>query len=175
VPALAVLAVALAASGCGGDGDGGAEATTDPDALVPNKRDYIVQGDTICSNSNQGIRTEAEARFKIDSADFTVTPAGEIVFKPGRRPSPAEIESFGGEVIVPAFRSQLADLRALTPPQGDEATVMAIYDAAEAGIDRLEADPTVFGDSAAVRRELAPAQRLGRRYGFFDCGTYAAP
>jgi hypothetical protein len=174
VPALAALTVALAASGCGGDGKGG-EATTDIDALVPSKRDYIVQGDTICRDSNQGIQTEAEARFKIDSADFTVTPAGKIVFKPGTRPSPAQIERFGAEVIVPALRAQLGDLRALTPPQGDQATAAAIFNAAEAGVDRLEAGPSIFNDSAAVRRELARAQRLGRRYGFFDCGTYTAP
>lgn len=173
MPALVAFAAVVAIAGCGGD-DGG-DVTTDIDALVPSKRDYIVQGDTICQNTSQGIQTEAEARFRIDSKDFTVTPAGEIVFKPGRRPSSAQIESFGAEVVVPAFRRQLADLRALTPPAGDGATVSAIYDAAERGIDRLDADPSIFNDSAAVRRELAQAQRLGRRYGFFDCGTYSAP
>lgn len=170
--APALLAFALAIAGCGGD-DGG--DVTDVDALVPSKRDYLVQADTICANSQQGIETEAEARFKIGAEDFTVTPSGEVIFKPGRRPSAARIERFGAEVIVPAFRKQLADLRALTPPRGDEATVAAIYLAAEQAIDRLRAHPSIFNDSAAVRRELAPARRLGRRYGFFDCGTYTAP
>ena len=76
---------------------------------------------------------------------------------------------------MPAFREQIGDLRALTPPQGDQATVAEIYDAAERGIDALRADPSLFTDSDAVRAELAEARRLGRAYGFFDCGTYSAP
>ena len=51
----------------------------------------------------------------------------------------------------------------------------AIYDAAERGVDALQADPSLFTDSDAVRAELAEARRLGRAYGFFDCGTYSAP
>ena len=157
----------------GGDDDG--DLTVDADSLVPSKRDYIVQADTICANVQQSIQTNAEATFRISSKDFTVTPEGEIVFRPGRRPSDAQIESFGAETVVPAFRGQLADLRALTPPSGDEATVGAIYDAAEGGIDALQAEPSLFIDSDAFRAELAEARRLGRAYGFFDCGTYSAP
>jgi hypothetical protein len=172
VPALAVCGV-LALAGCGGDD--GEEVTVSADELVPSKRDYVVQADTICANVQQGIETEAEAQFKISSQDFTVTPNGEIVFKPGRRPSDAQIERFGARTVVPAFREQVADLRSLTPPDGDEATVTAIYDAAESGVDALQADPSLFTDSDAVRAELAQARRLGRAYGFFDCGTYSAP
>jgi len=173
-PALiAFLAIAVAI-GCGDDG-GGSGLTTDVDALVPSKRDFIVQADTICSNSDQGIQTEAETRFEIGANDFTVTPSGQIVFKPGRRPSDREIERFGTEVVVPAFKDQLAQLRALTPPAGDEAELESIFAAAGRAIARLEADPAIFNDSAAVRAQLAEAKRLGRRYGFFDCGTYSAP
>ena len=81
-----------------------ADLTVDADSLVPSKRDYIVQADTICANVQQGIETQAEAAFRISSKDFTVTPEGEIVFKPGRRPSDAQIERFGAETVVPAFR-----------------------------------------------------------------------
>ena len=174
-PSVTVICVFLlvVAAGCGGDDS--SDVTTDVDSLVPSKRDYIVQADTICANSDQGIQTEAEVTFKISSNDFTIKPNGEIVFKPGRRPSDREIEDFGTDVVIPAFREQLADLRGLTPPEGDEATVNEIYDEAERAVDRLEADPSVFTDSAAVRRELARARSLGRRYGFFDCGTYSAP
>ena len=175
-PSLTAVCVSVAAllAGCGGGDDGG-EVTVSADELVPSKRDYIVQADTICANSQQGIETQAEAQFRISSDDFTVTPQGEIVFKPGRRPSDAEIEKFGRVTVVPAFRAQLSDLRALTPPTGDGAAVAEIYDAAERGVDALAADPSLFTDSDAVRAELAEARRLGRAYGFFDCGTYSAP
>ncbi|MBM3667275.1 MAG: hypothetical protein FJW90_07305 [Actinobacteria bacterium] len=158
--------------GCGGGGETIKVETVD---AAPSKRDYIVAADTICINSEQGIRTEAEIRFKLGADDFTISPTGEVSFKPGRRPSDAEIQRFGERVVVPAFRGQVADLRGLTPPEGDRAAVEAIYAAAERGIDELEADSALFLDSAAVRERLSEARRLGRRYGFFNCGTYSAP
>ena len=171
VPVLVVVAAA-AVIGCGDD-DG--EAVTTEAPLVPSKRDYIVQADTICIRQRQAIETEAEVALGIDSSDFTVRDSGEIVFKRGRRPPPARIERFGTEVVIPSLREQLADLRALTPPEGDQATVAEVYDTAERGIDRLAADPAQFNDQGAVRRELNRSRRLGRRYGFFECGTYSGP
>jgi hypothetical protein len=161
-----------AASACGGDGG---SVTTDVDEIVPSKRDYIVKADTVCARQEQLIETEAEVGLGIDANDFRVLPSGEIVFKPGRRPSPQRIERFGTEVVIPSLREQLADLRALTPPTGDEATVAAIYDAAEQGIEELAADPAQFNDQGAVRRSLTTARQLARRYGFFECGTYSGP
>ena len=168
----ALVALAAALGGCGDD-DGG--ATTDVDVLVPSKRDYIVSADTICSRSQDALQTEAELQLKLGADDFTVTPGGEIVFKPGRRPSAAAVERFGTETAVPSLREQVADLRALTPPDGDEAELAAIYDSAEAAIGRLAADPALFNDQGAVARELDEARRLGRRYGFFNCGVYSGP
>lgn len=167
-----VVVLAAIAIGCGGE-DSEPVTTTGP--LVPSKRDYIVQADTICIRQRQAVETEAEVALGIDSKDFTVLPSGEIAFKPGRRPSPERIERFGTGIVLPSLRDQLADLRALTPPQGDEATVAEVYDTAEEGVDRLAADPALFNDRGAVRRELSRARRLGRRYGFFECGTYSGP
>jgi hypothetical protein len=169
-PALVSLAVAL--GGCGGDGG---EVTTDVDALVPSKRDYIVQADTICADAEQRIESELEAGLGISASDFRLLPSGEVVFKPGRRPSDERIRAFGEEVVTPTLREQLADLRALTPPRGDEGTVAEIYDQAQTGLGRLAADPALFNDQGAVRQSLTEARRLGRRYGFFECGTYSGP
>ena len=63
----------------------------------------------------------------------------------------------------------------MTPPTGDDAELDAIYDSAEAAIDRLAADPSLFTTEGAVARELSEAKRLGRRYGFFNCGVYSGP
>ncbi|CAN5440266.1 hypothetical protein BH20ACT15_BH20ACT15_06950 [soil metagenome] len=171
--ALPALVSFCLIAGCGGD-DGGS-ATTDADVLVPSKRDYIVQADTICGQSEQGIQTEAEVSLGISAADFEVSPSGKIVFKRGRRPSDGVIRRFGEEVVVPRLREQIDDVRALTPPTGDEAEVEAIFDTAEAGVDKLAADPALFNDEGAVSRELNQARRLARSYGFFDCGTYTGP
>ena len=169
----ALVASAFLLAACGDDGGGG--ATTDADVLVPSKRDYIVSADTICSRSQDALQNQAELELKIDANDFRVTQAGEIVFKPGRRPSVAEIERFGTEVAVPALREQVADLRALTPPSGDDAELAAIYDSADAAIDRLAAEPSLFNQEGAVARELNEARGLGRQYGFFNCGVYSGP
>ena len=149
--------------------------TTDADVLVPSKRDYIVQADTICGTSEQGIQTEAEVSLGISADDFRVAPSGQIVFKPGRRPSDAEIQRFGTDVVIPRLREQIADVRALTPPTGDEDRVEEIYAAAESGLDALAANPALFADEGAVSRELNQARRLARAYGFFDCGAYSSP
>ena len=143
--------------------------------LVPSKRDYVIRADTICAGAEQTIETEAEVGLGIGANDFRVLPSGEIVFKPGRAPSAARIERFGTEVVIPALREQLADLRALTPPSGDDQAVAEIYDTAEQGIDRLADDPSLFNDRVVVRRELGQARRLARRYGFIECGTYSGP
>lgn len=167
-----MLSGALLLAGCGGATD---EPVSTDAPLVPSKRDYIVQADTICAGREQAIETEAQVALGIDANDFRVLPSGEIAFKPGRRPSPQRIERFGAEVVVPNLRRQLEELRALTPPRGDEQTVAAIYDTAERGVDRLAAEPSLFNERAAVRRELGQARRLARGYGFFECGTYSGP
>ena len=167
-------AVAFVLAGCGGD-DGGGSVTTDAEALMPSKRDYIVQADTICAQSEQGVQSEAEVSFGIWAQDFTVAPSGKIIFKAGRRPSDAEIQEFGTDVVIPRLREQVADVRALTPPSGDEQAVAEIYDTAERGIDKLAADPAQFNDEGAVSSALNQARRLARSYGFFDCGTYSGP
>jgi len=172
-PLLTALCLSLAvAAGCGSDGGG---ETTDADVLVPSQRDYIVSADTICSRSQDALQNQAELDLGIGADDFRVTQAGEIVFKQGRRPSDAEIQRFGAEVAVPALREQIADLRALTPPTGDDAELAEIYDSADAAIDRLAADPSLFTTEGAVARELNEAKGLGRRYGFFNCGVYSGP
>lgn len=168
----ALVASALAVAACGDDSGG---ETTDADTLVPSKRDYIVSADTICSRSQDALQSQAELELDIGADDFRVTQSGEIVFKQGRRPSDAEIERFGTQVAVPALREQVADLRGLTPPTGDDAELAAIYDSAEAAIDRLEAEPSLFTRSGAVAKELDEAKRLGRQYGFFNCGVYSGP
>ncbi len=179
MPALVAICLAAGGLGCGaGEDDGGGDRAaegSDPGPKAPSKRDYIVQADTICANAEQAIETEAEIALGVGAADFTVTPSGEIVFKPGRRPSPATIERFGTQVVIPNLRRQLAALRALTPPSGDGATVAEIYDTAEQGIDRLADDPGAFNDRGATRRALNEARALGRSYGFFDCGNYTGP
>jgi hypothetical protein len=137
--------------------------------LVPSRSDYIGQAEGTCAIYEDRIELQAEEHFQIRARDLRVE-GNRVEFKPGRRPSDAQIESFGAEVAVPNLRAQLDDLRALTPPAGDEATVAAIYDAAERAIEALAADPGVLGDQRAARALFADSKRLARRYGLGICG-----
>jgi len=172
-PGIALCcALALLVGACGEESS---EVPDEFTELVPSRIDYIIDADTICARVDAGLRTEAEVRLGVGANDFTVTPSGEIVFKPGRAPSPEALMRFSERTLVPALRDQLADLRALTPPAGDEARVGAIYASAERGVNRLAADPGLAIDREAVRRELSRARRAARRYGFATCGTYSGP
>jgi hypothetical protein len=168
---LPALILAPVAAGCGDDdagGDGDRVSTSGP--LVPSKHDYISQADGLCAFYETRVEELGRERFGLNAKDFKVLPSGQIVFRAGHRPSDAAIEDFVLEVAVPTLREELDEVRAITPPTGDEAQVAAIYDAAARAVDGLETDPAAFADDAAVRRLFADARRIGRRYGLRECG-----
>jgi hypothetical protein len=138
--------------------------------LVPSKRDYVSEADGLCAFYETRVEELGRERFGLNAKDFKVLPSGQIVFRAGRRPSDAAIEDFVLRTAVPELREQLEEVRAITPPAGDEAEVAAIYDSAARAVDGLEADPATFSDDAAVRGLFADARRMGRRYGLRQCG-----
>jgi hypothetical protein len=157
--------MAAALVGCGGD-----DATVTTGPLVPSKPDYISQADGLCAFYQDRIERTGREQLGLQAKDFRVLPSGRIVFRPGRRPSDAELEAFVEEVALPNLRGQLDELRALTPPAGDQARVEATYDAAGRAIESLAANPGAVTDSARTARLFAPALRSARAYGFKVCG-----
>jgi hypothetical protein len=166
LPAL-LAGAAIAGCGDGGDSD---EPVMTSGPLVPSKRDYISQADGLCAFYESRVEELGKERFGLNAKDFKVLPSGQIVFRMGHRPSDAAIEDFVLGTAVPELRAELDEVRAITPPAGDEAAVAAIYDAASRAVDGLEDDPATFADDAAVRRLFADARRTGRRYGLRECG-----
>jgi hypothetical protein len=166
--ALAAL-LAGAVSGCG-DEEGGGDVVVTPRDLVPSRPDFISQADGLCAFYESRVEQLGRQRFGLSAEDFKVLPSGRIVFRAGRRPSDAAVEEFVRGTAVPNLRQQLEELRALTPPRGDEQRVDAVFDAAERAVDGLAADPQAFADDAAVQRLFAPVRRAGRRYGLKECG-----
>jgi hypothetical protein len=160
----AVLAGA-AGAGCGGD-----DATVTTGPLVPSKPDYISQADGLCAFYQDRIERTGRDQLGLRANDFRVLPSGRVVFRPGRRPSDARIEAFVDQVAVPNLRQQLDELRALTPPTGEEARVATTFDAAGRAIESLAADPAVATDSGRTARLFDPALRSARAYGFKVCG-----
>jgi hypothetical protein len=110
----------------------------------------------------------------LDGDDDQVTTSGPLV--PSKRDYISQADGLCAfyesrvEELGPTLREELDEVRAITPPAGDEAQVAAIFDAAARAVDGLEADPATFVDDAAVRRLFADARRTGRRYGLQECG-----
>jgi hypothetical protein len=135
------IAAVLVAAGCGDDDE---DTTT---AAAPTKQEFIEQGDAICEEGDQ----------EIDAA-------GQETFS-GGRPSPEEQQQFITETVVPNVQGQIDDLRALTPPEGDEEQVNQILDTAQEELDALEQDP----QAGFMGEPFAQAEKLLKDYGFEVC------
>jgi hypothetical protein len=139
------IAVALlgagAGAGCGGD---------DEEPL--SKAEYIKQGDAICK------KAQAEGKKKVEEM------FGDL--GPNEEPSEEQLTTLVEDVIKPNTQGQLNDLRDLTPPEGDEDTVNAIYDGVEEGLANVEDDPKILLSKDDPFE--APTQKA-EDYGFKEC------
>ncbi len=123
-----LLAFALVVTACGGD-----------EAL--SKDEYIAQGNAICEDAN--------AQFNAIQLEFP------------NLPEPSAPEEFAEPMVADfidqftaVLEEQLADLRALAAPEGDENLLAAIYDDLEAvarAIPQLAA-AAAAGDLAAIEQ-----------------------
>ena len=140
-----VLLFALAAlvAGCGDDDDSSDSGGGD----APTKAQFVEEGNAICEKGNAEL-DEATANF-------------------GPQTPPAEVDAFVTETLVPNVQGQIDDLRALTPPKGDEDTVDALLDAAQENLATVEDNPATIrsGDP------FAQANQLLRGYGLTVCGS----
>lgn len=139
--ALLALVVLLALTGCGDDEPDDAPRTA-----------FVAQADKICGQLNKDTAALADASFK----DLTAPP------------TQAQLATYDVK-SVQLQRDRLEQLRALTPPPGDEQRVAAIWAAFAAQIDAgakapLDDPGTPGGDRFA---ELAKA------YGLKACGGTA--
>lgn len=141
---IALIALsAFVIAGCGGgddSSDGGDDVTT---------ADYIAQADAICTKSDKENADAAQAAFG------------------NKQPSKEQAVGYISDTLVPALETQLADLRALTPPEGDTDTVNGIYDGVEAVITEVKDDP----ESALTNKDpFAEVSADAKAYGFKSCG-----
>ena len=136
---LAVTSVA--ATGCGG----GRETS------APSRPVYIRQADAICKKGNDALQA-ADAKFFAGVSNPTAQQEAEYIAK----------------VFVPNLEGQLAKLRKLNPPQGDEDAVRSIWDASAAGLAEIKAK---HGPPETPPAGFKKASRLAAQYGFKVCGS----
>lgn len=133
--------VAVAAAACGGS-----------DKPAPTKGAYLKEANGVCRVANEKLTSSALKTF----AD------GDT--------SEARIEKFAKDSGYPTLERLIGDLRALTPPKGDDDRVAAIYDALQDAVNKTKADPkllTVAGENEPFK----DANEKANAYGLKACGA----
>ena len=140
---LPVALPAIVIAGCGGGGGGEETASTTTD-------EYIVQADAICS--------ESDAQ---NSVAFRQAFGNE-------QPTTEAAAAYVGDVLVPALETQLEQVRALEPPEGDAETVNAIWDEIGGVIETMKEDPE---GALGIEDPFAEVTPEAEAYGFKSCGV----
>lgn len=146
---LAVLmsVAALFAIGCGGD-DGSSSDEPAPTNAAPTKAAYIAEADAICTADEAEMAAiDENLPDDLDSAEARVAGAKEA---------------------IAVLRDRVEQLRALTPPEGDEEETAAIFEAYDEFIELGEENPG-FVDESAAEEALTKIRALASDYGFKAC------
>lgn len=125
-----------------GDGTGAGDA--------PSREDYIAQADEICRKAEEEFTKAVEQGFE------------------GQSPNQEEVGAALETAFTENLEGQLGDLRALTPPAGDEQALAAMYDSLELAIQDIADDPSSL---ASPSRAMRDASRRARAYGLEQCGS----
>jgi hypothetical protein len=126
--------LALLAAGCGSSSSGASTAATVSGPVT--KADFVAQANAICVKGTQ--RTEK---------------AGQSL---GNSPTEAEAAVAVPAKFVPAVQAQIDELKALSPPPGEEAAVTSMLNLAQSDLDKIKSEPKLafetktFADFASV-------------------------
>ncbi|HRV59541.1 MAG: hypothetical protein KDB54_10115 [Solirubrobacterales bacterium] len=139
-----VLSLGLAACGSSDDsGDSGEDTLT--------KSELITQADQICQKGNQELQKLAADAFPGNS-----------------QPSTSEVASFISDEIVPHYRDEVDQLRALNPDEADSSDWNNVVDTFEKELDAVEEDPQVAAKSSDPFTESSAA---AKDFGLKVCGA----
>jgi predicted outer membrane protein len=148
---LAVLALAIA--GCGGDDDD--EAAASPIT----KAEFIKQADAACKKGEQ----QTQVAFGAFVAERR--QEGEASLKPNQETYSELVDA----ALVPQVEQEVAELRELGAPAGDEEQVDAFVDAREEAIELAEANPSAsVTDGSKI---FGKSDTLAAEYGLKICGS----
>lgn len=165
---VALLALGALVAGCGGGSStagtddstsGGAESSGssgDAGGAAPTKAAFIKEADKICG--------AADAAMTEEITDFA--KENDIPITSEEEPSEdQEVEIFHA-VVLPNISKQAEEIAALTPPEGDEATVEDITDTLSEEVAQAEEEDGVPDEST-----LEEASKKAKAYGLKTCGS----
>jgi hypothetical protein len=159
------LAVALSAgvlaAGCGDSDDEGSSSTIATSTL--SKAQFVKKANVGCERLSEQGPAELSAYEKSH-------PVGEE----------SEGRWYAGltkTVVLPLIESEIALIREMGAPAGDEERIEAFLDAEEAAIDEV-AGLKELASFREVEERFGPSSRLGRSYGIISCthgGSFESP
>jgi hypothetical protein len=146
---LGCLALAAATAGCG-------NTPTQPYTVGPiTKADLITQGDVICASSNARLITATTVYYTKHHINSL------------QQPTAAQTTELITLILMPIVEQQVAEIRALGSPPGDEKKVAAFLTATDQEIAVAKKHPAKF---ASGKVKFAEANKLEKKYGFKVCG-----
>jgi hypothetical protein len=143
------LAVSLLAAGCGG----GSDSNSSTASLT--KAEFLKQGNAICKHGNMEIEAEFEKFVK------------EHHLSQNKQPTQAQLTEASETFLIPMIRKEVDQLKALGAPEGEEAKVDAIIEAAEESLETAEANPTSL--TSENGGPFTKTNKLAKEYGLTAC------
>jgi hypothetical protein len=155
VAALLAVAIAVIAAGCGSSGDA---ATTSTSSIT--KAAFLRRANGICAKARSGLLEKAEVY---------------INHHVGKGKSESEVVADAYKaVLVPSIEEQIAEIRTIGFPSGDEQTIETFLNTLQEKDDEIKTLPSVVS-RFPVDRILKPAGDLARAYGLDVCGYGEGP
>ena len=177
-PSLLALVAATVLAGCGDDEDNTTLAPTATTSVQESDAAGAAGGEQ-ASNAGQPGETGPASDAKAPSYDQFIKRADRICAVHDKKieaaemklmagdPSAEEAEEFVRKVLIPHVQEEIDRVGAFTPPEGEEADVARILDAAQSAIDQLGQDPALI---QGPDNPLAEPVALAKAYGFQVCG-----
>lgn len=155
VAALALIAVV---AGCGGGGSSSGSSTestsSDGGGEAPTKAVFINEADKLCGEAEKELVEEVKTFAKENGISLK------------KEPSAAEQGELFRTVILPNIGRQAEEIAALTPPEGDEATIEDLTDTLSSEVAAAEEESGAPADDT-----LKGATTKAKAYGFKTCGS----
>jgi hypothetical protein len=155
VAASALIAVV---TGCGGGGSSSTTSTdggsTDAGGEAPTKAVFIKEADKVCGESEKELVKEVKEFAKENGISLKTEP------------SAAQQGELFRSVILPNIGRQAEEIAALTPPEGDEATIEDLTDTLSSEVAEAEEESGAPADDTLKR-----ATKKAKAYGFKVCGS----
>lgn len=153
---VVALVLGLMIAGCGSDHGGGDNDHATIESSSLSKKEFIKKADAICQARVSEAHEEFEAFVKRKKV-ATASPSEQVVLA----------NEVVDTVIRPPLERQIAEIRHIGAPVGDEDQVAAILIAMQKALDEGQTNPTgVIGGNGFAR-----SSALARRYGLAVCGS----